>query len=254
MKLTIAQALGTVLDIQINVVNREGHFVIRGQIDQVLGRVGVMTLDQAVWKAIELTAFDKECNFAIFPIGSNREDIYMAIEREMLRQEAAADFKGKKMWELLGGDVRDVVNNLMTQLRDCAVSLVNPAEFQMAMLRVCVLGIASMQWISDWFSRLRIRQAIITSMAPAELKTIPLSQLDREPMPPLFGVAGLQVLKEGDDTTAEHKAMPVVPATGQDISQEDIDQEYVDQEDEHPEPSEEALQAEREALGHDKPE
>ncbi len=205
MKLSIAQALGTVLNIQIALIRSldktktEDWFVIQDIRDQgfsrPIGKVKDMTLDQAVWKAAEMTDFKDECSFAIFPIQSGREDFYMAIEREMLRQEASEEFGGKKMWEFLGNDPRELITAIMTQLRDCAVSIITPPQFQINMLRVCVLCIASMQWISDWLTKLRLRQAALTTERSDTPKVVPIRPTI-EPIAPLFGVAGLQVLKE----------------------------------------------------------
>lgn len=207
MKLTIAQALGTVLNIQE--VPGEGisgpttFYVYRGV---TLGDTKEMTLDQVLWKAIQLADFKDECHFAIFPMGSGREDYYMAIEREMLRQEASEEFKGKKMWELLGNDPRELVTAVMEQLRDCAQAVVSPAHFQGAMIRTGVLVIASLQWISDWISRLKIRHAHLASTQQEPPKVIEMPKTDplpSEPTPALFGPTGLSVVepserKDGD--------------------------------------------------------
>lgn len=212
MKLTIAQALGTVLNIQIAPVENhvyktsEDWFIIKDPTgetlhDKILGKVNEMTLDQAVWKAVEMANFKDECHFAIFPMGSGREDYYMAIEREMLRQEASPEFQGKKMWELLGNDPRELVTAIMEQMRDCAQALISPTHFQGAMIRTGVLVIASLQWISDWIGRLRVRHAHLASTQQEPPKVIEMPKVNpssSEPTPALFGPTGLSVVEPSE--------------------------------------------------------
>lgn len=219
MKLSIAQALGTVLNIQIDSIpNKEtggvdDWYMLRRhatvdseEFDLGIGKVSEMTLDQAVWKAAEMTSFSSECHFAIFPMGSGREDYYMAVEREMLRQEADPSFEGKKMWQLLGNDPRDLVTATMEQLRECAVSLIQPHQFQSSLLRVAVLLIACLQWTNDWLGRLRVRNAHLHAQIHSEIpKVVPgLAKPDptvrgpaAEPgsIPPLFGNPTLSIVE-----------------------------------------------------------
>lgn len=90
-----------------------------------------------------------------------REDIYKAIEDELVRQEAAEESHGKKMWEMLGNDPRELITIIMSQLRDCATSLTNPIAFQTALLRAGCLIVASLQWTSAWITRLKMRDAAL---------------------------------------------------------------------------------------------
>lgn len=248
MKLTIAQALGTVLNIQIaptqnhQLATIEQWFVIRDpsgdkKLDVGLGLAegeGAITLDQAVWKAAQLTSFSNEAKFAIFPISSNREDYYMAIERELLRQESTEEFAGRFMWQMLpAGDPRQLIEAIMLQIRECAVAITHPITFQQAMLRVACLVISCMQWTSDWLGRLRMQQAIVSANRPEPPKVVdfvpPADQgpgndlqgtVTAEPavtpaeVPPLFGVAGLKVVdsppsepvsEKKEDTLAHQK-------------------------------------------------
>lgn len=230
MKLSVGQALGTVLNIQVAEIRNprtdsiESWFVIRDPsgdtvLDTGLGLVegeGSITLDQAVWKAVEITSFSQQCHYAIFPIGSDREDIYMAIERELLRQEQTPEFEGKKMWEMLPqGDPRPLVEHIMLQLRECAVNVVHPVLFQTALLRVCCLGVSCMQWVSDWIGRLNVKAATLRAHTPEPPKVVeftpppdqgPGNDLKGtvEPVPPLFGAGGLNVVKT-DELQEEKK-------------------------------------------------
>lgn len=170
MKLQIQQALATVLNIQVAQLYNpetkefESHFVRSNDVLQTsLGNIKNSTLAYAVCAAMDLTNLESDCHYAIFPLGSNREDYYMAIEREMLRQEATQEFQGKKMWELMGADPRELITAIMTQIRECATTLVAPQMFQTALLRTGCLVIASLQWTSDWIARLRIREAHLKS-------------------------------------------------------------------------------------------
>lgn len=213
MKLTIAQALGTVLNIQEvpgNGISGPTTFYVYR--DMTLGDTKEMTLDQVVWKAIEIANFKDECHFAIFPIGSGREDYYMTIEREMLRQEASVEFNGKKMWEMFGQDPRELVTAIMEQMRECAQTVVSPVHFQVAMIRVGVLVIASLQWISDWIGRLKVRHAHLTSTQQEPPKVIEMPKTDplpSEPTPALFGPTGLSVIEPSEKEGMQN---PVEPA------------------------------------------
>lgn len=196
MKLTIAQALATVLNIQQD--GSKQYFRMREGIVQPLGK----DLFVALEKTVEQADKDEQCHFAIFPIGSNREDYYMAIERELLRQEANPDFEGKKMWELLDEDPRQIMLTIMGQMRECAVSVVSPQMLQLNMLRVGCLVVATLQWISDWISRIRIREATLKAQAtPPEPKlcSVVIAAADTLPPPALFGADGLRAVPEGKD-------------------------------------------------------
>lgn len=187
MKLQVQQALATVLNIQVieykNPYNDalEQHFVRSDDITQTsLGIVGQKNLAQAVWKAMELSNMEADCHYAIFPLGSGREDYYMAIERELLRQEATPDFGGKKMWELMGGDPRELITAIMAQLRECATNVVHPMMFQSALLRVGCLVIASLQWTSDWIARLKVREAVLRAGQPKPPEAIPFPSVEEQ--------------------------------------------------------------------------
>lgn len=203
MKLSISQALATVLNIQVVRVplNDREAFAVSNAIGIHLGYCDEMTLEQAVCKAVIECDLKAPSGFAIFPIGSNRENIYMAIERELLRQEQAL---GTKMWEQLPADPRELVMLIMEQLRECAVSVVNPTLFQISLLRVCCLCIACMTWISDWISRLKVRDAILQQqrerkdtvhIAPVENAIDEATKQKIEPPPPLFGAGGPGAIK-----------------------------------------------------------
>lgn len=183
MKLSIAQALGTVLNIQIEVIQEESWYVIKnpgGFAATCLGKINEITMDQAIWKAVEVTSFKDECHFAIFPMGSNREDFYMAIERELLRQEASQEFQGQQMWERMGPDPRELITYIMGQLRECATSLTHPTVFQTNMLRVAVLVVASLQWASNWITQIKVREATLRVKTPEPPKVIPLPSVVEE--------------------------------------------------------------------------
>lgn len=168
MKLQLQQALATVLNIQVAQIpnhhndTTSDHFVSLDHPLVSLGEVSKTTLAQAVCKAVNLFNLEKECSYAIFPIGSNREDYYMAIERELLRQEATDEFKGKKMWEQFSvNDPREIITLIMSQMRECATAITHPTSFQLALLRTGCLVIAALQWTSNWITRLRMRDAAL---------------------------------------------------------------------------------------------
>lgn len=181
-------------------------------IETQVGVIGETTLEQAVWKAMELQNLKMPSNFAIFPVKSGREEYYMAVERELLRQEASPEFNGKLMWQMMSaGDPRELVEMIMLQIRECAQSIVHPVSFQEALLRTACLIVSSMQWVSDWIGRLRVRQSVMetqTPMAPKVVDFTPTPEVHPSaPVPPLFGIAGLQAVetpaapeteKEGD--------------------------------------------------------
>lgn len=212
MKLQVQQALATVLNIQLGPPEEgpEGavqHFIRSDDPAQIsLGVMGKTTLAQAVWKAMELANMEADCYYAIFPLGSNREDYYMSIEREMLRQEATEEFGGKKMWELLGTDPRELITTIMEQLRECATNVVNPYLFQTALLRTGCLVTASLQWTSDWIARLKMREAVLKGGQPKKPESLPDPLPSERPLaegpqyaaPPveLFGAGGLKVVEE----------------------------------------------------------
>lgn len=179
MKLQLQQALATVLNIQVMPLpdlgndadhmlpKYEDHFVSLDHPLISLGKVKNTTLHDAVWKAMQSFDMQADCHYAVFPIGSNREDYYMAIERELLRQEATEEFQSKKMWELLGSDPRELITCIMDQMRNCVTSLTDPVAFQTALLRAGCLIIASLQWTSDWIARCKIRNAaLVRNMMP----------------------------------------------------------------------------------------
>lgn len=236
MKLTIAQALGTILNIQVAPVHNhqlnttEQWFVIRDpsgdqSMDVGLGRIDGPTpisLDHAVWKAAQMTSFSDEAKFVIFPINSNREDYYMAIERELLRQEATPEFSGRLMWQMLPpGDPRQLIEALMLQIRECAQAIMHPVTFQQSMLRVACLVISIMQWTSDWLGRLKVQQAAVAARTPAPPKVVEFTspptpdenKFSMEPgqptVPPLFGAEGLKVVEsERKDDAKPQEAPP----------------------------------------------
>lgn len=237
MKLSIAQALGTILNIQIAPIqsndtliitpwfvihNPEGEQVYDIPLGPAEGE-GAITLDQAVWKAVEHTKFSDVASFAIFPIKSNREDYYMAIERELLRQESSEEFGGKLMWQLLpAGDPRQLIEAIMLQIRECAQAIMHPVTFQQSMLRVACLVISCMQWTSDWLGRLRVQQAAVAANKPEPPKVVeftpppdqgPGNDLKGkvEAVPPLFGAEGLKVVpseREVEPTDAPKSKRP----------------------------------------------
>lgn len=219
MKLSIAQALATILNIQTEDIaatpDAHAHQIFTGTFNGIavkLGQVGVHTLEQAIWKAMEVARLQDESSFAIFPIGSHRENIYMAIERELLRQEQALE---GPMWKQLGDDPRQLVTIIMEQLRDCATGVVNPSSFQIALLRVCCICIASMQWVSDWLATLKVRAATLVKQreekevkppAPLDPPEPPVQPVAGEPPVSLFGAGGvgaIKVVPDPDEPTHE---------------------------------------------------
>lgn len=213
MQIQLIQALATVLGINVvpvplhgsdgKPVGFEHHFMSSGAVGLDLGVVGKDTLTQAVWRAMEHVDLGQPSNFAVFPITSHREDFYMAIEREMLTQEASDEFAGKQMWELLGEDPRQLVMQIMEQLRECAATVITPQAYQVAMLRTAVLTIASMQWTNNWIGRLRLRQAAMSQREePAPPEPIPFpseTPPPDEPVPALFGHEGLHAVPESPE-------------------------------------------------------
>lgn len=200
MKLSISQALATVLNIQVARVplNDREAFAVSNVIGIHLGYCDEMSLEQAVCKAVIECDLKQPSGFAIFPIGSGRENIYMAIERELLRQEQAL---GHQMWTQLGDDPRVLVTLIMEQLRECATSVVNPSLFQIALLRVCCLCIASMSWVSDWLVRLNVKATVLQQQRKQQEIPTPTAVDDKtekvpaEPLPPLFGAGGPGAIK-----------------------------------------------------------
>ena len=197
MKLQLSQALATVLNIQIDEVNGRKAYVM-GLVD--LGYVGEVTLDQAIWKALENANLSSPSSFAVFPISSNREDYYMSIERELLRREQTPEFGGKSMWQMMSaGDPREIIDMIMLQIRECAQSIMNPVVFQQALLRTGCMIIASMQWTSDWIGRLKVRNATINKEAPETPKVVEFVPKTEpievsEPVPPLFGADAIKLV------------------------------------------------------------
>lgn len=222
MKLSISQALATVLNIQVvpfenpDTLKVEGHFICGSQVQISLGRVNSTTLEQAVCKAVIECDLKAPSGFAIFPIGSDRENIYMAIERELLRQEQAL---GQQMWNQLGNDPRELVTLIMEQLRECASSVVNPPLFQIALLRVCCLCIACMTWVSDWLTRLKIRASVLQQQREQQ-KIPPVIPTEKSedyhnpkepPTPPLFGAGGpgaIKIMPDPELVKAKQKICP----------------------------------------------
>lgn len=211
MNSSLAQALATVLNIQVTAIPeplqpedrpRRQAFVLGSQlVGQHLGYCDSITLDQAVCRAVIEMDLKRPSSFAIFPIGSGRENIYMAIERELLRQEQAL---GGRMWEKLGNDPRELVTLIMEQLREAAVAVINPTTFQIAILRTCCLLIACMTWISDWIARLKMKAATMQQQRqqgsvppPTNMDDLPDREagvritLDTPPPVPLFGAGGV---------------------------------------------------------------
>lgn len=190
MKLQLQQALATVLNIQIQSLPDLGsedggittpkyadHFICLDHPLVSLGKVANTHLGDAVLRAIALCKMEDDSNFAVFPISSNREDYYMAIEREMLRQEQSLEFDGKKMWELMGNDPRELITAIMAQMRECATTLTHPVIFQTALLRAGCLVVASLQWTSDWITRCKVRNAALQIKVPPKPEV--LSEIDK---------------------------------------------------------------------------
>jgi len=221
VKLQLSQALATVLDIQVaGDKDTQPTFVVRkpSGIDIPLGPIATMTLEQAIWKALELANLSEASNFAVFPLSSGREDYYMAIERELLRQEASPEFEGKLMWEMMGaGDPRELIEQVMLQIRECAQAILHPVSFQESLLRVACLVISCMQWTSNWIGELRVRQATLAAKRgePEEPKvmefTPPPEEHPSAPVPPLFGIAGLQVVPPATTEVTVIDGGPEVP-------------------------------------------
>lgn len=191
MKIQKQQALATVLDIQIEQIvswqtkKLENHYVrTTDPLRLSLGRVDETKLSSAIWRAIELTNLEEDSNYAIFPIHSNREDYYMSMERELLRQEASPEFQGKKMWELMGADPREVVTVIMEQFRNVAKNVVAPEHYKLEMFRTACLLVASLQWVDDWMVRLQLRNAALKASVPKPPAPVPY------PEPHTTGVAG----------------------------------------------------------------
>lgn len=205
MKLQTIQALATVLNIQV-VQGEPGKAPFFACSDHpefpYLGVVGKDTLTQAVWRAMELRNLEADSNFAVFPMDSNRENFYMAIERELLRQEAHPDLGGKKMWELMSnnGDPREIVTTVMGQFRECAMHVVSPEMFRIALIRTGCLLIASLQWADDWIGRLKLRNAALKSATPPPPEAIPFpsepNTAEPAPVSTVFGDAGLRVAED----------------------------------------------------------
>lgn len=188
MKLTMTQALATVLQIK---TDDEGKTYFRSHngIDIALGS----NLHNALVQAVDLCADTSECNYAIFPIGSDRGDLYMAIEREVLRQESA---NNAPLYESIGTDPRQLITFLMETLRDCALNVVSPVLFQSHLLRVGCVLIAGLQWAQNWIQHLRMRNAATAALAQEERKIVPISEVPQETPPPLFGAEGLASLQK----------------------------------------------------------
>lgn len=154
MKLTLSQALCTVLNIH---QNGEEYYRVNNGIEQPLGK----GLHRAIVRAIDNAHWDDECNFAIFPMGTLRGELYMEIERDMLRQEA--EIEGPMYEQMSQGDPRELVMMIMEQLRQCAHSVVTPQHFRKHLQQAGSLIIASLQWTDNWITHLRMRQAAMQS-------------------------------------------------------------------------------------------
>lgn len=284
MKISIAQALATVLNIQV-VPRKLGGGIVENvyvrradTLEMFIGPTNLVTLEQAVWKAMEISDLKLDCSVAIFPISSNREEIYMSIERELLRQEAVLECP---MHEKFQADPRDLITLVMEQLRQCATSLISPQMFYTALLRTGCVLIAGLQWTNNWLAHLTRKAEALRADHPEPIKMVempPPEPAPIEPVPPLFGADGLASLQvvEDEDKLGEELAKTSVPETlvGEPDQVacgscdmpvplpwppgklcphcgEPVDPVLIE---EDREPSEEALRAEREALGHDKPE
>lgn len=180
MKLQLQQALATVLNIQIAqfpnpfTKEMENHFIRSNDpLKRSLGEVGKKTLGDAIYVAMLDSNMEDDSNYAIFPIHSNREDYYMSMERELLRQEASPEFQGKKMWELMGVDPREVVTVIMEQFRNVAKNVVAPEHYKLEMFRTACLLVASLQWVDDWMVRLAIRNAALKASVPKSPEPVP---------------------------------------------------------------------------------
>lgn len=173
MKLTLVQALATVLNIQEEqsaIVGGSNSYVIRGArhdgTDWVLGSKDTYTLEQAVREACEGLHVDdmkKECNFAIFPMDSDRGMLYMQMERKLLIEEAQikAPHEGMKMWQLFPpNDPRGFLEAFMTQLGAAAKFITAPQKLRETVLSLGCLVVASLQWLDDWMLRLAVRRVI----------------------------------------------------------------------------------------------
>lgn len=165
MQLSIAQGLATILNIQIITNPLEGEpqifAVVRNGIELPLGLVTEMSLDQAVTKAVSETDLMSKSEFAVFPLKSNRADYYMAIERELLRQE---EIEGRgPLWKQVGSNPQEVVTLLMTQMRELAVNVAHPQGYQQAMLQVSCLVVMAFEWTSAWIAKIKIEHAARTT-------------------------------------------------------------------------------------------
>lgn len=176
MKLTLDQALATVLNMKLVNSPVQGapqmYAMVHNGEEVIIANCANMTFTEAVRKACSIANLDTDSNFAIFPMGSNREDYYMSIEREMLRQEAHANHK---MWEQMGSDPREIITLVMSQFRDCAVALTAPQNFQLALIRTGCLLIAALQWTNDWIGKLRLRDAALRVKAAEAPQIIALN-------------------------------------------------------------------------------
>lgn len=157
MKLTLAQALATVLNIHLvppTIVGASNEYVIRDHSgngeDIPLGT----NLRTAIIRAIETYPLDEEIAFAIFPIGSEREGFYMEIERELLRQEAMPDLEGHKAWETFGTDPRKAIEMMMETARLAACNLTVPPVYRQQLLRFACVAVAALQWCDKWIEKL----------------------------------------------------------------------------------------------------
>jgi hypothetical protein len=143
------QALATLLNIQV--VDDHYETSHESGLPIILGK----ELDAALTKAVELAKFDSDCKFVIFPIESDRGDLYMEIEAGLRHQETPDE---RMLSDI--EDPRELITVIMAQLRDCATNLTLPNDFRKHMVRVAILAVASLQWIETWIARLMIRNTI----------------------------------------------------------------------------------------------
>lgn len=161
MKLTLAQALATVLKIQLipsTIVGAPSIYVIFGEPTEEpleLGNDKQMDIEGAVRTALEhIGSMSGESAFAIFPIDSEREGFYMEIERELLRQEAMPHMDGHKAWESFGTDPRNAVTAMMDTAREAAINLTVPPVYRKVLLRFACVAVAALQWCDKWIEKL----------------------------------------------------------------------------------------------------
>lgn len=175
MNITVAQAVATILRITVEPSPIQGApdmYVMDGERFESVGRVSLEeAVRLAMQKKLDLGA---PCNFAIFPITTERGEFYMQIERECLRQEAALNPPGP-LWQALGSDPREIITMTFEVLRACATTITIPQAFQSNLLRVGCIVIAALQWCHNWIGALRTREAVRMTMDKDKTKIVRMS-------------------------------------------------------------------------------